>query len=137
MRCYHLKSLHVIARQKYKSAKLCLSCDSWLAAHSESFVRPYCSSLYVIGDRSASLPNVASTCMLDRYFESFPKRNAKANGSLPLVPDRNTIDVMFLACLIGDNGQFNDFDFARIEILKDVWLANHHVIVETFLNLAA
>jgi len=116
--------------QNDKIARLCRVC-TWYDV-SAAYILSQCTSFYMIGDRTASLPNVVSTCMLKDY----PNSNAYPDGgNFPLVLDRNTIDVMFLACIVGDNGQRNDPDILSVETMKDVWLASQHVIVEAFLDL--
>lgn len=120
------------ARQKEKMKSQCNECHQ-LNDHRESFIIPYCSSLYVIGDRSTSPVDVVSTCRLSSYLELFPDSNSNSQKSLPLVPDRSTVDMLFLSCLVGNSGKW-DPNFTQIEIMKDIWKANNHVVVEAGLD---
>jgi hypothetical protein len=97
--------LHLADRdfaQRDKIQNLCGVCRTpQRAKGSHPYVMPYCSSLYVISDAAGKRSHFVSACMLENYRRDFRTHDGRRYVRIPIPGLPDTIDGMFLMCLVG------------------------------------
>jgi len=66
-----------------------------------SFIRPYCGSLYVIGDSDGGVRHVVSSCQIEEYRGYYRSSTSQPLLDFPSPANLLTIDQMFVSCAIG------------------------------------
>lgn len=90
--------------QRDKIKNLCGFCSLPKRQRNNSgFLRPFCGSVYAIGDSSDSTRHVISACQMEEYRRFYRTATTELLNQFPLPPDLNTIDSMFIQCTAGMN----------------------------------
>ncbi len=108
--------------QKDKIKLLCGQCKLPRSLNGdEGFIRPHCSSLYIIGDDKTPIRHAVSACRFDEYRKVYNKSSVSALGQLPHPSDLATVDSMFLQCTIGRR-QAREKDIISLKLLEDSFI---------------
>lgn len=89
--------------QRDKIANLCNFCKL-PGRHKKSngsFVRPYCGSVYAVGEGYDEVRHVVSACQIEEYRKYYRSTQSQPASSFPVPPNLMMIDQMFLNCTIG------------------------------------
>lgn len=120
--------------QRDKIQHLCDACriPRRFQAGTSSYLKPYCSSVYVIGDAYGSMRHVVSTCMIEKYRDDY-RMGLPPTPSFPQPPDLDTVDKMFLQCMVGrtleDKGER-----ISLQLMEDAFLTNPDLLIRARLS---
>lgn len=121
-------------QQKEKITNLCGLCKTpQRAKGSHTYVRPYCSSLYVIGNADGKKMHFVSACMLDQYRSDFRTHEGRNHVRIPTPGDGRTIDAMFLMCLVGRKLK-DEKEVASLASIRDSSLAAPNLVIDATLE---
>ena len=120
--------------QRDKIMNLCGLCKTpQRAKGSTAYVRPYCSSLYVIGDAAGKRLHFVSACMLDQYRSDFRSHDGRKYVRIPTPGDGRSIDSMFLMCLVGRVLK-DEKEHASLASIRDSSLAAPNLVMDAMLE---
>lgn len=113
--------------QQEKIMKLCCACSKQRGiVKTENLIIPFCASLYVIGSSDSPLRHIVSACKLDEYRKIYRSHiKNEFIGYIPIPGDLETIDKMFLQCLVGRIIKSKN---NKTSILNDVFLAHPDIL---------
>ncbi len=120
--------------QRANIMQLCAHCSEGTdLARKGAYVKPLCSSVYVVGDDRSHARHVVSACQLDRYRKTFREGAKAISPEYPLLPDLDLIDRMFLACIVGtpiDTKQ----NKTKLRLVEDTMLARPDLLITAELS---
>jgi hypothetical protein len=121
-------------KQREKIRQLCDSCKTPRKfKNDDGFIRPFCASVYVIGDVNSNLRHVVSACRVEDYRRYYHGSAKAALEQLPQPSDLETADKMFLQCLLGRRLEKTK-DKSSLESIEDAFLTNPDLVLRATLT---
>jgi len=116
--------------QRDKIQQLCGLCKvPRRARNSESLIRPYCASVYVIGDCDGPTRHVVSACRVEDYRTRFHRSVMQPNDVMPRPAEMDSVDQMFLQCLLGRSLEERAEQIA-FESIQDAFLTQPDLLIK-------
>ena len=116
--------------QRAKIEGLCTTrCEE---TSSMRYILPECASLYVIGDSQRSIRHVVSSCQLHNYRRNFSNSSIEQMHLLPHPADLETVDGMFLQCIIGQ--KLNPPNIVEFQRIQEEFLSRPDLVFNVFLK---
>jgi len=120
--------------QRDKIKQLCDNCKlPRKFSNDNGYVRPFCASLYVIGDDKNDIRHTVSACRVEDYRKYFQNSARVALSQFPQPPDLESTDKMFLQCLIGRRLAKRD-DELRLKSIDDAFLTGPDLVFRAVLT---
>lgn len=101
----------------------------------DGFVRPYCASVYVIGDADGAIRHVVSACQLDKYRQFYGQSSTVYQETFPKPSDMDTVDNMFLQCTIGRRFK-KPKDLVDLASIEDAFITGPDLLFHAHLRKA-
>jgi hypothetical protein len=120
--------------QRDKIMALCRSCKlSRRLSNDNGYIKPYCSSVYVIGDSRDETRHVISACKIEEYRRDFRDGSKPTLSVLPQPSDLPTVDRMFLQCTIGRVLKRLE-DRSSLKSIEDAFLVQPDLLISASLR---
>ena len=120
--------------QRDKIQQLCGLCKlPRRARHSTSLIRPYCASVYLIGDSEGPTRHVVSACLVEDYRAQFYHSSEQRPDAIGRPAEMDSVDRMFLQCLVGRSLKDRKEQIA-LESIQDAFLTHPDLLIKARLT---
>jgi len=122
--------------QRNKIQNLCDACKlPQKFRNNTSYIRPHCASIYIIGDYRRGIRHSVSACQIETYRDIYRNKTdlSAFSQALPQPTDLETVDKMFLQCIVGRCLE-KEKDKQYLESIQDAFLTQPDLLIKAKLN---